>query len=223
MGVRKPVSTTSSMLMPSTPTAYSMPKAGIHDARSTNWKSAEAGSKRAQSSSVSPNTASDTTSATCRARPARCSSRLPTRRMRIAPATGSAMSDVRIGKVIRPAAPRSRRTARGNSRGRPRRQRSATRRRRAPSRSAAGGAVSSRHSRTCPAPLTAPSMTPASTTSPEHAVGRALDRLHDGRVVELVHVVLVQEQPVERRRARRHCVGRRRAAARRRTRRGRCR
>src|SRR5262249_32022604 len=40
-----------------------MPNAGIQAWRSTNWKSALAGSKRVQSSSVSANTSSDTMSA----------------------------------------------------------------------------------------------------------------------------------------------------------------
>ena len=40
-----------------------MPNAGIHACRSTNWKSADAGSKRLQSSSVAANDESETTSA----------------------------------------------------------------------------------------------------------------------------------------------------------------
>ena len=43
-----------------------MPNAGIHAWRSTNWKSADAALKRAQSSSVSANTSSDTISAILR-------------------------------------------------------------------------------------------------------------------------------------------------------------
>ena len=76
---------------------------------------------------------------------------------------------------------------------------------------------------TVAAPFTAPSMTSASTPfqSPRSRCG--LDRLDDGRVVELVHVVLVQQQSIEPVQRSRDGVGRRRGSSGRRTRRGRCR
>ncbi len=67
-----------------------MPNAGIQAWRSTNWKSPDAVLKRIQSSSVSANTSSDTTSATLRASGALRSSSPLTNSSRMAPATGSA-------------------------------------------------------------------------------------------------------------------------------------
>src|SRR3954471_9051761 len=99
-GVRNPVSTSSSRLMPSTPTKYSMPNAGIHACRSTNWKSPDDTLKRLHSSTVSANTSSETTSAILRASGALCSSSPRTSSSRMAPATGNATRDERIGKGI---------------------------------------------------------------------------------------------------------------------------
>src|SRR5215203_228090 len=82
-----------------------MPNAGIHGTRSTIWKSADAGSNRAQSSSVSPNTTREATSATCRTNPSREPSRFGMNRSSPAAASGSATMDERIGNVIRLFAP----------------------------------------------------------------------------------------------------------------------
>src|SRR5215217_1751661 len=104
-GVRNPVRTSSSRLMPSTPTRYWMPNAGIQAWRSTNWKSPEAGLKRLHSSSVSANTSSEMVSAILRTIGALSSSSPRTKSSRMAPATGSATSEVRIGKGIRASTP----------------------------------------------------------------------------------------------------------------------
>src|SRR6476469_3064108 len=112
-GVRKPVSTSSSRLMPSTPTKYSMPNAGIHACRSTNWKSPDDALKRLHSSSVSANTSSEITSVTLRASGALCSSSPRTSSSRMAPATGNATRDDRIGNGI--TAEPARRTPRTQS------------------------------------------------------------------------------------------------------------
>src|SRR5688500_8830032 len=78
-----------------------MPNAAIHGARSTIWKSPDEASNRAQSSSVSPKTTSDATSATCRTNPSRVPSRVGMNRSSTAAASGSATMDERIGNVIR--------------------------------------------------------------------------------------------------------------------------
>src|SRR4051812_42535723 len=76
-----------------------MPKAGIQACRSTNWKSAEAGSKRDHSSSVSANTSSEMTSAIWRTTRSLLSASRTNDKSR-APAIGSAISEERIGKCI---------------------------------------------------------------------------------------------------------------------------
>ncbi len=63
---------------------------------------------------------------------------------------------------------------------------------------------------TCPAPLTAPSTRRASITAPQAVFRHDLHGLDDGDVVELVHVVLVEEQPVQPRERRGDAIGRRR-------------
>ena len=95
------------------------------------------------------------------------------------------MSDDRIGNVM----------ATGSSPGPGRRRTGATRHRCAPNRSAAGAAGRSIPPTVSPTPLTAPSMSPASTRfhSPSSDATQ-LNRLHDGGVVQLVDVVLVQQQ-----------------------------
>src|SRR6476469_8972312 len=79
-----------------------MPKAGIQACRSTNWKSAEPALNLLHKSSVSANTSSETISATARANGALCSSSPRTKSSTTAPATGSATSELRIGKFISP-------------------------------------------------------------------------------------------------------------------------
>ncbi len=75
-----------------------MPKAGIQAWRSTNWKSPDAGLKRLHSSSDSAKTSSEIVNAILRTAGALCSSSPRTKSSRMAPASGSAMSEVRIGK-----------------------------------------------------------------------------------------------------------------------------
>src|ERR687897_3089691 len=77
-----------------------MPNAGIHGTRSTIWNSADAGSNRAHSSSVSPKTTSEAMSATCRTNASREPSRFGMNRSRPAARSGSATMDERIGNVI---------------------------------------------------------------------------------------------------------------------------
>ena len=72
------------------------------------------------------------------------------------------------------------------------------RRRRAPSRSAASRSRPRAPPRTiAPVPFTAPSMHAGVDDLQSTCSEVTLDRLHDGRVVDLVHVVLVQQQPVQ--------------------------
>src|SRR3954452_471013 len=77
-----------------------MPNDGIQAYRSTNWKSPELALNRLHSSSVSAKTSVDTTSAMARDAGALCSSSPRTNSSSKAPATGSAISVVRIGKFI---------------------------------------------------------------------------------------------------------------------------
>src|SRR5215203_1148456 len=78
-----------------------MPKAGIHETRSTIWNSGDEASNRLQSTSVSAKTTSEATSATCRTNPSREPSRFGMNRSNIAAAIGRATIDERIGNVIR--------------------------------------------------------------------------------------------------------------------------
>jgi hypothetical protein len=68
-GDSRAVSTTSSTLMPSTPTAYWMPKVGIHAARSTNCMPGAVVSKRDHSQPATPSSSSAAARATTRAAP----------------------------------------------------------------------------------------------------------------------------------------------------------
>src|SRR3954451_12827616 len=65
-----------------------MPKAGIHEARSTNWKPSASGLNAYQRASVVPNDASETASAPHRIRPSRDPSLLGTASSASAPASG---------------------------------------------------------------------------------------------------------------------------------------
>ena len=90
-----------------------------------------------------------------------------------------------------------------------RRREAATPRRRAPSRSEGGAALRCRPGPRLPTPLTAPSISRTSSVFHNPCFGHDVNRLDDGRVVDLVHVVLVLEHAVQAReptgqRARRH-------------------
>ena len=173
-----------------------MPNAGIQACRSTNWKSADAASNRLQSSSVSrehqqrhderdvahqrraPLVVAGRTAAGARRRPA-------ARRARC-----------RIGKCINASI-----IATGSTPGSPRRRGTATPHTRAPIRSAAAAAA-----RSAPATVCADAVDRAVDDAHVHALpqrllGDDLDRLHDGGVVDLVDVVLVQQQRVHARRS----------------------
>src|SRR4051812_23094000 len=190
-GVRNPVSTSSSRLMPSTPTKYSMPNAGIHACRSTNWNSPEDTLKRLHSSSVSANTSSEMTSAMLRASGALCSSSPRTSSSRMAPATGNATSDERIGKCITVESAPQVVPQDGDDAEEHRRRVGADRPGLQPAQQVAGAAdglsdavdrgVNHLHVNHLPQP----------------GVRHDADRLDDGGVVDFVDVVLVQQQPLQ--------------------------
>ena len=162
-----------------------MPNAGIQAWRSTNWKSAEVGSNRAHSSSVTANTSSDTTSATFRISASCASSSSHEQQQERADDRQSDERVERIGERHRPqVVAEDQHDARGT----------ATPRTPAPSRSAGGAARRSAPPTVSPTPLTAPSMTPHVDALPQPCSDDDADRLHDGGVVDLVDVVLVHEQ-----------------------------
>ena len=88
--------------------------------------------------------------------------------------------------------------ATGNTRESARRRRTTTPRRRGPIRSAAAAAASLCRARRAPTPLTAPSMTPDVHALPQHLVETIWIGCTIDGVVDLVDVVLVQQQPVQR-------------------------
>src|SRR5687767_9151661 len=73
-----------------------MPNAGIHGTRSTNWKSAEFGSNRIHSASVTANEAIESASAAQRITPLRRPSPFGMSSRRMAPASGKAHESVSI-------------------------------------------------------------------------------------------------------------------------------
>ena len=97
-------------------------------------------------------------------------------------------SEVRIGNGISS----SRHVATGSTRGSAPRRGTATRRTRAPNRSAARRSSSLMPPTVSPTPLTAPSMTADVDALPQPLLRHDANRLHDGRVVDLVDVVLVR-------------------------------
>ena len=74
-----------------------MPNAGIHDARSTSWNSADEASNASQIASVTANATSEKASASQRIRPSRRPSALPMSSRMTAPASGSTHDSVSSG------------------------------------------------------------------------------------------------------------------------------
>src|SRR5918994_4572328 len=175
-----------------------MPNAGIHGTRSTIWNSADAGSNLAQSSRVSPKTTREAMSATCRTIPSREPSRFGMKRSSPAARSGSATMDERIGNVIRLFAPpliaphvvaehrdhadEHRGGVDAHRAGLPAAQDGAARP------DEGSGAV---HGAVDDAGVHA---------FPEEARRESLHRPDNHRLIRLVDVVLVQQQPVQRRR-----------------------
>src|SRR5437867_10449927 len=177
-----------------------MPNAGIHACRSTNWKSAVAGLNRLHSSNVSTNTSTETTRVVPRTSGACCSSR-PMNSSSQAPTIGSAMSEVSIGKLMSAVNFGVLRLLCVDSAPQvvPQDQHDAENQRHR---------ISTDRSGLYSAQLLARAGDDAA-----HEIDRAVDaarvddlpqpvlrydadRLHERRVVDLVHVVLVREQPV---------------------------
>src|SRR5829696_2712261 len=182
-----------------------MPNAGIHETRSTICKSADAGSNRAQSSSVSPNTTREATSATWRTNPSREPSRFGMNRSSPAAASGSATMDERIGNVIRLFAPPlvtphviTEHSDHADE------DRGGVNAHRAGLPTAQDGAARPDES---PGAVHGPVDEPRIHTLPQEAGRQALDRLDNHQVVCFVHVVLVQQQPVQWGRARGDGIG----------------
>src|SRR5690348_2399782 len=82
-----------------------MPNAGIQACCSTNWNSALAGSNFSQTSRVARNTTTEMPTASVRISRAFRLSRLSTSSRTSAPAIGSPMSEVRIGKFMSGSVP----------------------------------------------------------------------------------------------------------------------
>src|SRR5688572_15865856 len=161
-----------------------MPNAGIHGTRSTIWKSADEESKRSQMASVTAKTASDMTSASQRIALSRLPSLLGTSRSRIAPARGNAQD--RVSNMSQPQVvgedgddADEYRAGVGLHRSglQPPQQR----------RAAVDDGCRAVHRAVDDLYIEA---------APQAFLRRDANRLHDGRVVDLVHVVLVQQEPM---------------------------
>ena len=183
-----------------------MPNAGIQAWRSTNWKSADAGLNRApQQQRLGEHQQRDDQRDLARPAARCCSSSRDEQQQQRA---GDRQRDERGQDRKRHQSSLITLTthasifhyATGNTRGSAPPRGTATPRRRAPSRSAPPQHLARAADRRRPTPLTAPSITPDVDDLPQPFLRDDADRLDDRRVVDLVDVVLVQQQPVQRRR-----------------------
>src|SRR5690242_16667580 len=168
-----------------------MPNARIHSCRSVNWKSAEPGLKRHHRSSDSANTSNETTSATRLIVP-ECASSSFTTNNSSAPTIGTAMSEVRIGNVTVPSSPQVIAQDRDDA--------EEHRRRVHPHGSVLRAAQDLAHAADGFAHAVHSAIDAAHVYAlPQPFLGHDANRGHHGGIVDLVDVVLVEQQPIERR------------------------